>query len=50
MELSGHGYASNRLFAEYFGDGRPARTVVPVPNLHFGYLVEIEAVAAAAGD
>ena len=37
--------AFNRVFAEYFGDWRPARTVVPVPDLHFGYLVEIEAVA-----
>lgn len=38
--------AFNRVFAEFFGDWRPARTVVPVPDLHFGYLVEIEAVAA----
>jgi reactive intermediate/imine deaminase len=37
----------NRVFAEYFGDWRPTRTVVPVPNLHFGYLLEVEAVAAA---
>ena len=41
-----HWDAFNRIFAEYFGDWRPARTVVPVPDLHFGYLVEIEAVAA----
>jgi enamine deaminase RidA (YjgF/YER057c/UK114 family) len=39
--------AFNAAFAEFFGDWRPTRTVVPVPNLHFGYLVEIEAVAAA---
>jgi reactive intermediate/imine deaminase len=43
-----HWDAFNRLFAGFFGDWRPARTVVPVPDLHFGYLVEIEAVAAAA--
>ena len=37
----------NALFAEMFGDHRPARTVVPVPELHYGYLLEVEAVAAA---
>ena len=42
-----HWDAFNRIFAEFFRDWKPARTVVPVPNLHFGYLVEIEAVAAA---
>ena len=41
-----HWDAFNRIFAEFFGTWKPARTVVPVPNLHFGYLVEIEAVAA----
>lgn len=35
----------NRLYAEAMGDHRPARAVVPVPELHHGYLVEIEAVA-----
>lgn len=43
-----HWDAFNRVFADFFGDWRPTRTVVPVPDLHFGYLVEIEAVAAAA--
>ena len=42
-----HWDAFNRVYAEFFGDWRPTRTVVPVPNLHFGYLLEIEAVAAA---
>ena len=42
-----HWDAFNCIFAEFFGPWKPARTVVPVPNLHFGYLVEIEAVAAA---
>ena len=42
-----HWDAFNAAFADFFGDWRPTRTVVPVPNLHFGYLVEIEAVAAA---
>lgn len=35
----------NRLYAEAFGDAKPARAVVPVPELHHGYLVEVEAVA-----
>ena len=42
-----HWDAFNREYAAFFGDWRPTRTVVPVPSLHFGYLVEIEAVAAA---
>ena len=41
-----HWDAFNREYAAFFGDWRPTRTVVPVPGLHFGYLVEIEAVAA----
>lgn len=35
----------NAVYAEVMGDHRPARTVVPVPELHYGYLVEIDAVA-----
>ena len=35
----------NRLFAAAFGDHRPARTVLPVPELHYGCLVELEAIA-----
>jgi reactive intermediate/imine deaminase len=35
----------NAVFARLMGDARPARTVVPVPELHHGYLVEIDAVA-----
>lgn len=38
--------AYNRVHAELFGDARPARAVVPVPPLHYGYLVEVECVAA----
>lgn len=32
------------IYAEMMGDARPARAVVPVPELHYGFLVEIEAV------
>ncbi|WCT78306.1 RidA family protein [Novosphingobium humi] len=35
----------NRVYADMLGEARPARTVVPVPELHYGYLVEIDAVA-----
>ncbi|MEH3046328.1 RidA family protein [Sphingomonas adhaesiva] len=40
----------NAVYAEVMGDHRPARTVVPVPELHYGYLVEIDAIAAAPTD
>jgi 2-iminobutanoate/2-iminopropanoate deaminase len=38
--------AFNRVYAELFGDARPARSVVPVGSLHHGCLVEVEAIAA----
>ena len=34
----------NAIYAEMMGEARPARTVVPVPELHHGYLIEIDAV------
>ena len=37
--------AINEAYGEFFGAHHPARIVVPVPALHFGCLVEIEAVA-----
>ena len=37
----------DRLYAGFLGEHRPARAVVPVPQLHHGYLVEIEALARA---
>lgn len=40
--------AFNRIYAELFGEARPARSVVPVPSLHHGCLIEIEAIAARA--
>ena len=36
----------NAVYAEFFGDHKPARAVVPTRDLHYGFLVEIEAVAA----
>lgn len=35
----------NQVYAQKLGDAKPARTVVPVPELHYGYLVEIDAIA-----
>jgi reactive intermediate/imine deaminase len=35
----------NRIYADMLGDARPARTVVPVPQLHYGFLVEVDAIA-----
>lgn len=40
--------AFNGIYAELLGDAKPARTVVPVPELHHGYLIEIDAIAARA--
>lgn len=36
----------NDEYSKYFGDHKPARAVVPTRELHYGCLVEIEAVAA----
>jgi 2-iminobutanoate/2-iminopropanoate deaminase len=36
----------NEVYAEYFGKVRPARSVVPVNELHFGFQIEMEAIAA----
>ncbi|HEY9066838.1 MAG TPA: RidA family protein [Burkholderiaceae bacterium] len=35
----------NAVYASMLPDVRPARTVVPVPELHHGYLVELDAIA-----
>jgi 2-iminobutanoate/2-iminopropanoate deaminase len=40
-----HWPAFNAIYAEVLGDHRPARAVVPVPALHHGYLIELEAIA-----
>jgi reactive intermediate/imine deaminase len=37
--------AFNALYAKWAGAARPARCVVPVPQLHYGFKIEIEAVA-----
>jgi reactive intermediate/imine deaminase len=35
----------NALYAQWAGNARPARAVVPVPALHYGFKIEVEAVA-----
>ena len=35
----------NAVYASMLPDACPARSVVPVPELHHGYLVEIDAIA-----
>ncbi|MCG6958021.1 MAG: RidA family protein [Gemmatimonadetes bacterium] len=44
-----HWSAVNQVYAEMMGAHRPARAVVPVGELHYGYLVEIQAIAAVGG-
>lgn len=36
----------NRIYGEFFGPHRPARAIVPTRELHFGYQVEMDAIAA----
>lgn len=45
-----HWPAFNAIYAQMLPDARPARTVVPVPELHYGFLVEIDGIAVLAGD
>ena len=35
----------NDVYREFFGAHKPARTIVAVPEIHFGFLVEIDGVA-----
>ncbi|HEX9581704.1 MAG TPA: Rid family detoxifying hydrolase [Gemmatimonadales bacterium] len=42
--------AVNRVYARVLGDHRPARAVVPVKELHYGYQIEIQAIGAVSGE
>lgn len=35
----------NGVYAEFFGNHKPARCVIPTRNLHFDALIEVEATA-----
>ncbi|MBS1808299.1 MAG: RidA family protein [Acidobacteria bacterium] len=38
--------AVNVVYARILGDHKPARAIVPVKELHYGFLIEIDAIAA----
>ena len=38
----------NAIYARAFGDHKPARAVIPVKDLHYGFGIEISCVAAVA--
>lgn len=38
--------AVNKVYARVLGEHRPARAVIPTGKLHYGFLIEIDAVAA----
>lgn len=38
------------VYGAFFGTARPARSVVPTGPLHFGFRIEIEAIARANAD
>ncbi|MCK5126821.1 MAG: Rid family detoxifying hydrolase [candidate division Zixibacteria bacterium] len=40
----------NSVYARFFEDHRPARAIVPTRELHFGFQIEIDAVAAVISD
>lgn len=42
-----HWMSFNQIYARWAGEARPARAVVPVPQLHYGFKIEVEATALA---
>ena len=40
--------AVNTVYARVLGEHRPARAVIPTGALHYGFLIEIEAIAATS--
>lgn len=36
----------NNAYSKLFGEHRPARTIVPTRDLHYGYQIELDAIAA----
>ena len=38
--------AVNNVYARVLGEHRPARAVIPTRDLHYGFLIEIDAIAA----
>ncbi|MGC4396451.1 RidA family protein [Hydrogenophaga crocea] len=46
----GHWPAFNAVYAQVLGPHRPARAVVPVPELHHGCLIELQLVAVTTAE
>lgn len=40
--------AVNHIYTEFFGGHKPVRAIVPTRELHFGCLIEVEAVAVVS--
>jgi 2-iminobutanoate/2-iminopropanoate deaminase len=38
--------AVNKVYIRVLGENRPARAVIPTGDLHYGFLIEIDAIAA----
>lgn len=38
----------NAVYARVMGEHRPARAVIPTGDLHYGFLIEIDAIAATS--
>jgi len=41
--------AVNEVYARTMGEHRPARAVIPTRDLHYGFLIEVDAIAATFG-
>lgn len=35
----------NQVYADFFGEHKPARSIIPVKQLNYGCMIEIEAIA-----
>ena len=35
----------NQVYSEFFGNHKPARSIIPVKELNHGFMIEIEAIA-----
>src|SRR6266702_1198941 len=40
-----HWASFNQIYARWAGEARPARAVVPVPQMHYGWMIVVEATA-----
>ncbi len=38
----------NAVYSSFFGNHKPARSIIPVSKLHYGCLIELEAIAYKA--